>query len=56
LTFTISDDYLEFMGLNQGDAKMKLPEFIYTISIPYYCKNWYSKIEEVLIQKVNELD
>lgn len=35
---------LIFFGLNQVDAKMILPEFIYNLTIPLQTKSWYNQL------------
>lgn len=35
---------LIFFGLNQVDAKMILPEFMYNLTIPIQSKNWYNQL------------
>lgn len=33
-----------FYSLDQFDTKMRLPDFIYTFTIPYQCKKWYAQL------------
>lgn len=37
-----------FYSLDQFDTKMRLPDFIYTFTIPYQCKKWYSQLTKAL--------
>ena len=52
LSITENESHFLFIGYNQFDPKLKLPEFIFKMTIPIGVVKWYSN----LIQMINSTD
>ena len=39
------------MGIQQIDMKVKIPQFVYTMTLPYGMRDWYVSLEGYLKEK-----
>jgi len=51
LQLSENDDHFIFMGIQQIDMKVKIPQFVYTMTLPYGMRDWYVSLEGYLKEK-----